>query len=110
MDDDVLKRAVDHYFVPGQGQRAIAILETYGAQPHERELARVRFDMVALSRGDLPALERLLERARRDYRDVITSAESQRDPITGQVPRVRLLAALGLEESSPGAGSTDLGH
>lgn len=110
MTDDVLRRAVEHYVVPGQRQRAVAILETYGAQPHERELARVRFDMVALSRGDLPTLEKLLAHAQRDYRDVITWAESQRDPITGEVPRVRLLAALGLDENSPGAGRMELGH
>jgi hypothetical protein len=110
MSDDVLRRAVEHYIVPGHRQRALAILETYGEQPHDRELARVRFDMVALSRGDLPTLERLLDVARRDYRDVITRAESQRDPITGDVPRARLLTALGLEEDSPGAGHAELGH
>jgi hypothetical protein len=108
--EDVLRRAVEHYFVPGTRQRALAVLGVYGEQPHERELARVRFDLVALSRGDLAALELLLARAQRDYRDVVARAEHERDPITGEVPRARLLAALGLTEDSPGAGIVDLGH
>jgi len=108
--DDVLRRAVDHYFAPGQRQRALALLAAYGEQPHERELDRVRFDLVALSRGDLPALERLLAHAQRDSRDILAWAEHRTDPTTGEVPRVRLLAALGLDENSPGAGHTELGH
>ena len=110
MSDDVLRRAVEHTFVPGTRQRALAVLELYGAEPHEQELARVRFDLVALSRGHLPALEEWLARAQRDHRDVVSSAESQRDPITGEIPRVRLLAALGLSEGSRGTGTTELGH
>jgi hypothetical protein len=110
MTDDVLRRAVEHYFAPGARQRAIGVVELYGEQPHEQELARVRFDLVALSRGDLPALERWLARAQRDHRDVLSWAEARRDPITGEVPRVRLLAALGLAEDSPGAGTVELGH
>jgi hypothetical protein len=110
MSDDVLRRAVEHHFPPGTRQRALAILGAYGEQPHERELARVRFDLVALSRGDLPTLERWLVRAQRDYRDVLAAAERYRDHVTGDVPRVRLLAALGLAEDSPGAGAMELGH
>jgi hypothetical protein len=110
MSDDVLRRAVEHHFAPGTRQRALALLAVYGDEPHDRELARVRFDLVALSRGDLPTLERLLARAQRDYRDVVSLAEHQRDPITGEVPRARLLAALGLAEDSPGAGAVELGH
>jgi hypothetical protein len=110
MSEEVLRRAVDHYFPPGHRSRALALLAAYGEQPHERELARVRFDLVALSRGDLPALARLLGHAQRDYRDVLTRAEYQRDPVTGEVPRARLLAALGLSEDSPGAGAAELGH
>jgi hypothetical protein len=110
MSEDVLRRAVAHYFAPGRQQRALAVLASYGEQPHERELARVRFDLVALSRGDLPQLERLVDHARRDYREVLAWAEGRTDPTTGQVPRARLLAALGLDENSPGAGRMELGH
>jgi hypothetical protein len=109
-DDEVLRRAVEHYFVPGTCQRALAVLAEYGAQPHEREHARVRFDLVALCRGDLALLERWLVRAQRDHRDVLTWAEDRRDPITGEIPRVRLLAALGLAEGHPGASTVELGH
>ena len=108
--DDVLRHAVEHAFAPGTRQRALALLAVYGEQPHERELARVRFDLVALSRGDVPALERWLARAQRDHRDVLTAAEREPDPVTGEVPRVRLLAALGLSEDSRGAGAMELGH
>lgn len=110
MYDDVLRRAVEHHFPPGTRQRALALLGVYGDQPHDRELARVRFDLVALSRGDLLALERLLDEARRDYRTVVARAEERRDPITGEIPRTRLLAALELTEDSPGAGAVELGH
>ena len=110
MSDDVLRRAVDHYFAPGTRQRALATLALYGAQPHERELARVRFDLVALSRGDLATLELLLAHAQRDHQAVVARAERERDPITGEVARARLLAALGLAEDSPGAGAMELGH
>jgi hypothetical protein len=110
MSEDLLRRAVEHYFAPGTHQRALAVLALYGAQPHDRELARVRFDLVALSRGDLPTLELLLAHAQRDYREVLTRAEDRRDPITGEIPRARLLAALGLAEGHPGAGTAELGH
>lgn len=110
MNEDVLRRAVEHYFAPGQRQRALALLQAYGERPHDRELDRVRFDIVALSRGDLATLERLLASAQHNYRDVLTRAETERDPITGELPRQRLLAALGLNEESPGAGRLDLGH
>lgn len=110
MEDDVLRRAVEHCFPPGTWQRALAVLAEYGAQPHERELARVRFDLVALCRGDLAMLERWLARAQRDHRDVLAWAEERRDPITGAIPRVRLLEALGLAEGHPGASTVELGH
>ena len=110
MSDDVLRRAVEHHFPPGTRQRALAILGAYGEQPHERELARVRFDLVALSRGDLATLERWLARAQRDHQAVLAAAEGDRDPAIGEVPRVHLLAALGLAEDSPGAGAMELGH
>jgi hypothetical protein len=95
---DVIRRAVEHYFPPGRVQAALALVATYGEQPHEREVERVQFDLVALSRGDLEKLERLVVKARHDYRDILTFAEDQRDPITGEIPRTRLLAALGLED------------
>ena len=110
MSDEVLRRAVEHYFAPGNRQRALTLLESYGEQPHERELDRVRFDLVALSRGDLAELERSLAQARRDHALVLARAERQRDPIIGEVPRGRLLRALGLEEDAPGAGHVELGH
>ena len=106
MSEEVLRRAVEHYFAPGRRQRALAILAAYGEQPHERELVRVRFDLVALSRGDLAELERHAEHAGIDYRDVLLWAEYERDPVTGDIPRARLLDALGLEEGDPRAGPT----
>lgn len=110
MSEELLKRAVEHYFAPGQRQRALAILASYGEQPHDRDLARVRFDLVALSRGDLLDLERHAKQARIDHVGILERAERARDPITGEVPRVRLLRALGIEEGDPGAGSSDLGN
>jgi hypothetical protein len=110
MSEELLQRAVEHYFAPGQRQRALAVLASYGEQPHDRDLARVRFDLVALSRGDLVDLERHAKQARVDHQGILERAERARDPITGEIPRVRLLRALGVEEGDPGAGTSDLGN
>ena len=107
---EVLRRAVEHHFAPGQRQRALAVLASYGEQPHERELARVRFDAVALARGDLAELERVVEHARLDYRDVLLWAEYEKDPVLGEMPRARLLRVLGLADGDPATGRTSLGN
>ena len=50
-------------------------LLTYGAQPYEREQERVLLDILVLSRGDKVKVLDLLERAKKDYRDIILWAE-----------------------------------
>ena len=104
MTDDVLRRAIAHTFPPGKQQRALAVARTYGEGADEPEAERVRFDLVALARGDLLKLEEHLADAQRDYRDVLLWAEYEVDPVIGERPRARLLSALGLEEGAPGLG------
>ena len=62
-------------FTPAERAAAFALLEGYGAAPHEREVIRVRVAVLKLSDGQLPELERLIGRARQDYRDVLAWAE-----------------------------------
>jgi hypothetical protein len=53
-----------------------AALLTYGTEPHEREVDRVRMAIVKLvSEYGLDRLEEYVEIAKRDYRDVLMGAE-----------------------------------
>jgi len=55
--------------------KILEILDRYGAEPHERDRERVHLAILALSRGDLEELEKLLTYAKRDYRDVLYWAQ-----------------------------------
>jgi hypothetical protein len=72
---ELVHRLVDRLFAPGERTAALALLERYGVAPHEREVIRVRVAVLKLSEGRLTELERLIARARRDYRDVLAWAE-----------------------------------
>jgi uncharacterized protein (TIGR02118 family) len=60
---------------PGERERALAELSRYGAEPHEREPARVRLAILKLSGGQLARLAEMVVAAKRDYRDVLMWAE-----------------------------------
>lgn len=72
---ELVHRLVDRLFASGERTTALALLECYGAAPHEREVIRVRVAVLKLSEGRLTELERLIARARQDYRDVLAWAE-----------------------------------
>ncbi len=48
----------------------------YGRESHEREAARVHLAILKLSNGDLLKLDKMVDLACRDYRDVLAMAES----------------------------------
>lgn len=48
-----------------------AALASYGEQPYEREVVRVQLAVLSLAGGDMERLLKYLERAKRDYRDVL---------------------------------------
>lgn len=66
-------------FPRDQQKEAAAALATYGEQPYEREVVRVQLAILALAQGDMDKLRAGVERAKRDYRDVLVwSVENRR--------------------------------
>ena len=57
----------------------VAVLDRYGITAGERERERVQLTIIALSDGDRGKLERLVEEAKGDYRDIL--AMQQLGPI-----------------------------
>ncbi len=58
-----------------QVDAALAVLMTYGGSPQDREVDRVRRDILILAKGDLDRLRHFTEAASQDYRDVLMWAE-----------------------------------
>ena len=69
-----LREAVEASF-GGYADAALAVLLTYGSSPQDREVDRVRRDIVILAKGDLDQLRHYAERAAQDYRDILMWAE-----------------------------------
>lgn len=63
-------------FAPEEREGVVALLGTYGREPHHREMERVLGYCLDLARGDRAALEALLGYARQDYRDILFWAEN----------------------------------
>jgi hypothetical protein len=53
----------------------LALLDTYGVEPYERERERVQLAVLKLSEGRLERLEEFVRVAKRDYRDALAWAE-----------------------------------
>lgn len=68
-------RIVDREFSPGDRAEALRLLAGYGTESWHREPDRVRLAILKLSGGRLDRLRAHLETAKKDYRDVIASAE-----------------------------------
>jgi hypothetical protein len=62
---------------PGKEREATKILARYGTETHEREPERVRVAAIELSGGDIEELERLIDQAKRDRRDILRRAEQR---------------------------------
>src|SRR5439155_6674438 len=74
-----------------------AVLDQYGAEAHEREQDRVRLAALSLSGGDLDELSALIQRAKRDYRDVLywqQLAGGYADPLIDRLDAAVLTPAL----------------
>lgn len=74
---DVLSAALERAF-PGRTKEARIILARYGTQAHEREQERVRLAAVYLSGGDIAELNRLIDMAKQDRRDILMWAGQKR--------------------------------
>ena len=53
----------------------MAILDRYGAEPHDYERERVQIAVLKLSEGSMDRLEEFVSAAQGDYRDVLAGAE-----------------------------------
>src|SRR4051812_40599457 len=87
--DEAIARAFPHEDVA----TARDILDRYGTAPHEREHERVQLAIVALCHGDLDELAALVERGKRDYRDVLywqQVAAGQPDPLGDRLAQAGL--------------------
>jgi len=74
LSEDLLRR-IDADFAEGERSAAVSALDAYGEAPHEREVERVRRDILLLAKGDLREVHALVGRAKRDCRDVLFWAE-----------------------------------
>lgn len=63
---------------PGKAREASMILTRYGTGTHEQEPERVRLAAIELSGGDIMELNRLIELAKQDWRDILMWAEQKR--------------------------------
>src|SRR5581483_5076336 len=72
---------IQKLFAPEHISRVSALLLSYGGESYEREVERVRWDILRVSGNDLPQLERMVAMAKTDYRDLIVAAEYTRPRI-----------------------------
>lgn len=78
--NEELHAAIAEDFPNEKLEDVIALLNQYGTESHEREILRVQFDIVKLSKGNLAELKKLVKQAKIDYRDILMWAESPLDP------------------------------
>ena len=72
--DDV-ERVVRRDFSGGEFDAVMAILKQYGVEKWHRECPRVQLAALKLANGDLDKLQKIINVARTDYRDVTVPAE-----------------------------------
>ena len=68
-------RVVRRDFAADDRAAALAALEAYGIESHEREVVRVRLAALKLAKGSLAELRLQVSWAKLDFRDVIGPAE-----------------------------------
>jgi len=72
---------IQKLFPPEHISKVSALLLAYGEESYEREVERVRWDILRVSGNDVPKLERMVAMAKTDYRDLIVAAEYTRPHI-----------------------------
>ena len=73
-DNDVT-RIVRRDFPAEQFEDVMSILNDYGTEGGQHSISRVRLAVLKIADGDLQALRREIDVAKRDYRDVLAYAE-----------------------------------
>jgi hypothetical protein len=70
-----IERVVRREFTAAHVPEALAVLAEYGPATWHREPLRVRLAALKLAEGNLEKLRMAIDRAKRDYRDVLAPAE-----------------------------------
>jgi len=70
-----VERIVRRDFPGGQFDAVMEVLKQYGTEKWQRERARVQLAVLKVADRDLDKLQRVIEAAARDYRDVLVAAE-----------------------------------
>ena len=101
----VVSRAVALFGEAGAAQ-ALALVDGYGTEVHEREVNRVKLAILDVSDGKLSRLPYFVQCAKIDYRDVLTGARlgplSDEEEARWQASADRMLA-LWSPQQQPGA-------
>jgi hypothetical protein len=70
-----VERIVRRDFPTEMFSEVMTALDEYGKQSYEREIDRVRLDILKLANGKMDELKQAIKSAKSDYRDVISMAE-----------------------------------
>ena len=73
-ESDVI-RIIQRDYPPEQFDAVMSILNNYGTEDGQHSISRVRLAVLKIADGDLQALRREIDVAKRDYRDVLAYAE-----------------------------------
>ena len=99
--DDVLSKAIA-LFGEDKAVPALALVDTYGIESHEREINRVKLAILEVSDGKLARLPYFVKCAKIDYRDLLTGARLGRitdaEEAQWQAPADRMLALWNKEQ------------
>ena len=68
-------KIVQHDFAEEDQKEVETILSSYGEEAHPKGQERVLLDILRLAGGDKKQVQELIDRAKRDYRDIIFWAE-----------------------------------
>jgi hypothetical protein len=88
--------AIHTAFAASDEATALAVLDLYGIEPHERERERVQLAIVALSEGSEDKLLHFVQSAKADYRDVLSWQET--GPLTPEQGKKEQEATLRIIE------------
>jgi len=72
--EDVVSKAIALYGAD-QSVQALALVDAYGTETHEREINRVKLAILEVSDGKMARLPYFVKCAKIDYRDVLTGAK-----------------------------------
>ena len=110
LPDSVMKK-IRADFAPQRCPAVETLLSTYGSESCHGEDERVLLDILSLARGNEKEVAELVERAKRDYRDIILWAEYTEESRLDDPEKVRrfneMLEKFGVKFRVQGAEGSD---